>query len=369
MVAADRISQLPEEIMAQIVSHLNMKEALAMIVLSKNWINFWANHVLNLHSLDFDSAHFRTRNRAHFLNYVDQVLRFRGIIDVDKFSLKFHEFRANDLPRICPWIRYAIICNVKKLELQFENKQWWRPNLVSLPSNVFLTFNSLVELKLNNDFVFDVPPIIPCLKILHVDVKCPNTKFLNKLFRSCKNLENLSINGVLLPSRYDETAYIFVISNPTLRKLKINLISSEEQFESCSLHHLIGIHTPNLEYLKIEDEIYASYDMPESINSLIEANVSFGPHSSYIKDGQISVDDACEVMEVVEGISHAKSIILWENTTAVIGRAIDDYGLLPEFPTLNRLELCIDDCYGWKLLPHLLWLWLVPPQTIASSTI
>ncbi|OMO67644.1 hypothetical protein CCACVL1_20387 [Corchorus capsularis] len=358
----DRISQLPEEVMGHIVSFLNMKEPVGTRVLSKKWISFWTNHLLQLQSLDFDIAHFNGRNQALFMDYVDLVLRLRGPIDIEIFSLKYNiEFRSENhqalqiFPRVCHWIRYANICNVKKLELHIQIGRQWRP--VRFPAGVFSSCcSSIVELKLENDFVFDVPPtLFPCLKVLHVYVRRPNINFFNRLINSSSPvLENLSINGRLLPFAFDIWGgYSFEIFVPTLRILRINLISSEEYFESCS-NHLFIIHTPNLEFLTIQDEIFASYEISE-IPYLVEANVCIGPHSSYIiNNGEISEQEADRVMQVLQGIRHARSVILWENITAAIGHAFDDYGPLPMFPTLHRLKLCIDNCYGWKLLPHFL---------------
>ncbi|OMO64583.1 hypothetical protein CCACVL1_21658 [Corchorus capsularis] len=293
----DHISHLPETVMEHILSLLTMKEAVATRVLSKKWIQFWENHFLLLHHLNFDSSHFRTRNQTLFMNYVDHVLHLRGPIDIDKFTL-----------------------------------------------------NSLVELKLNNDFVFDVPPsTLPCLKVLHVDVRQPNVTFLNCLFGCSPILENLSIYGELPFD--DDIGFRFEISIPTLITLKIELASPDE-FEGCSEHNF-NIQTPNLQFLTIQDQIFASYVIPE-LPSLVEANVGIGPGSRFINNGDISEEEALRVMLVLKGIRIARSLTLWETATAAIGHAFDDFGPLPTFPNLLRLDLCIDSCYGWKLLPHFL---------------
>ncbi|OMO94388.1 hypothetical protein COLO4_16363 [Corchorus olitorius] len=350
----DPISHLPETVMGHILSLLTMKEAVATRVLSKKWIQFWENHFLLLHHLNFDSSHFRTRNQTLFMDYVDHVLHLRGPIDIDKLTLKYHEFRHDDLPRVSHWIHHAASrCHMKKLELEIHHvfpHNLPRPDPVWFPADVFSGCSSLVELKLNNDFVFDVPPpTLPCLKVLHVDVRQPNINFLNCLFGCSPVLENLSIYGELPFD--DDIGFRFEISVPTITTLKIELASPDD-FEGCSEHNF-NIQTPNLQFLTIQDQIFACYVIPE-LPSLVEANVGIGPDSRFINNGDISEEEALRVMLVLKGIRHARSLTLWETATAALGHAFDDFGPLPKFPNLLRLDLCIDSCYGWKLLPHFL---------------
>ncbi|OMO64587.1 hypothetical protein CCACVL1_21657 [Corchorus capsularis] len=83
-----------------------------------------------------------------------------------------------------------------------------------------------------------------------------------------------------------EESYRFQISAPTLNTLSITFDSPDE-FERCSKHIFI-IQIPNLEYLTINDTIFASYQILE-ITSLVEANIAnIGPNSGFINNGGIS---------------------------------------------------------------------------------
>ncbi|OMO94400.1 hypothetical protein COLO4_16357 [Corchorus olitorius] len=149
-----------------------------------------------------------------------------------------------------------------------------------------------------------------------------------------------------------QESYRFQISAPTLKTLNITLFSPDE-FQRCSQHIFI-IQTPNLEYLTIDDTIFASYQIPE-IPSLVEANIAnIGPNSGFINNGEISRVEARRVMLLLQGIRHARKLSLWETATSALGHAFDAYGRLPEFQNLLRIELLIDNCYGWRLLPHFL---------------
>ncbi|OMP14037.1 hypothetical protein COLO4_00389 [Corchorus olitorius] len=277
---ADRISQLPEEIMAHIVSFLNMKEAVATRVLNKTWEKFWTNQVGQLRNLEFDMDNFRGRNRVRFRNYVDQIISLRGPDNVEEFRLGFYELEQDDLPSISRWIDYATSCQVQRMELYLYG--------------------------------------------------------------------TLPFGG-----EEEEEGHLFLISAPNLIRLKISLVTPDE-FQFCSDHTFI-IQTPNLEYLEIaEDTIFASYEIQE-IPTLDEAKLNIGPHSDFITEGEISQEEARRVMVLLQGVKHARKLTLTEATTAALGLVVDDDDEpLPFFPNLLNLQLCIDNCYGWKLLPDFL---------------
>ncbi|OMO91577.1 hypothetical protein COLO4_18268 [Corchorus olitorius] len=115
------------------------------------------------------------------------------------------------------------------------------------------------------------------------------------------------------------------------------------------------IHTPNLVDLEIEqDRILAIYEIPE-IPSLRRANLSIGPHPDFITKGEFSAEEARRVMLLLQGIRHASKLILYESATAALSHVVDEENEpLPIFSNLLNLQLCIDNCYGWKLLPHFL---------------
>ncbi|KAK6255600.1 hypothetical protein SCA6_016905, partial [Theobroma cacao] len=80
------------------------------------------------------------------------------------------------------------------------------------------------------------------------------------------------------------------------------------------------------------------------------------PDSKFLnKDNLVSEYRALRVMEVLNGDRNAKSPTLWENTIATLSSVLndaDDY--FPAFLHLLHLQLGIDYCFGWKLLPHFL---------------
>ncbi|XP_017974792.1 PREDICTED: F-box/LRR-repeat protein At4g14103 [Theobroma cacao] len=338
----DVISKLPEKVLGHILSHLPTIEAVQTSVLATKWRYLWT-HIDNL---DFDADDF-LGDRNFFMDFVDRVLRLRHTNDIEKFSLRFYDLKS-DLHRVNDWIRYAMSCNVKEIELLLlSSDEEGIP--VRLPDN-FSSCDSLVALNLGNDFVFDIPPTnkcFPSLKVLHVDVTSPDDEFLNKLLCSCPVLEDFSICGDFqYGGDYD---YAFKISIPTLKKLKIKLIYDDFKDE---LDNEFIIETPKLEYLSIQDPSIAFFVIDE-IPSLIEARVGIG-HTNYVRDNLISEYRALRVMEVLKGVRNAKSLTLRENTIATLSSAFNDADDFPTFLHLMHLQLGIDYCFGWKLLPHFL---------------
>ena len=175
---------------------------------------------------------------------------------------------------------------------------------VSFPEN---SYESLLELNLGYDNLFDFPSngCFPSLKILQVRSEHPDCEFLNRLFRSCQVLEELSISGNLdLGDKH-----IFRISIPTLKRLHIDLYLEELRY--CSDHKFI-IHTPMLEYLFILDASLACFEIG-NIPSLLKADVIIG-NSKYFNKVNAHRD---RMTGILEGIRHAKDLTLAESTTAV----------------------------------------------------
>ncbi|TXG58975.1 hypothetical protein EZV62_016804 [Acer yangbiense] len=88
---------------------------------------------------------------------------------------------------------------VRKLNIRvfIDDDELW---VVRLPQSIF-TCNTLVELCILSDFVSDIPDSTKCfpsLKLLYISITNPDDDLLQKLFRSCPVLEDLSIHGDLV---------------------------------------------------------------------------------------------------------------------------------------------------------------------------
>ncbi|CAA7024402.1 unnamed protein product [Microthlaspi erraticum] len=108
----DRVSNLPDELLYQILSFLPTKDAAVTSVLSKRWLNLWKFNP----NLDIDDTLFlhpedgkgeRAEIRQSFVDFVDSVIARQGDSPIKKFSLKC-------ITGVHPDIVNRWICNVLK---------------------------------------------------------------------------------------------------------------------------------------------------------------------------------------------------------------------------------------------------------------
>ncbi|KAG4185169.1 hypothetical protein ERO13_A09G213658v2 [Gossypium hirsutum] len=209
-----------------------------------------------------------------------------------------------------------------------------------------------LHLGTRNDFIsFRIPSYgrFPNLKVLNLKLHLtlPNSVFLKRLFRSCPLLEDLYMD-ITCVDNFDQT-FRFCIPTLILLQLKLNA----DEFDSCR-HKEFIINTPNLESLSITDPSLSCFRIHDIVlPSLIQANLSIGK-SSYVHDFQVSKDEASRVMEALKGVRNAIDLTLPFGTTSALSYCFDDGDDFPIFPCLLDLQLGIDYCFGWKLLPYFL---------------
>ncbi|KAF5200406.1 hypothetical protein FRX31_010008 [Thalictrum thalictroides] len=91
----DKISDLPDNLLHQILASLDMKCAVQTSVLSTRWRNLWTS----LPTLNFDLDTFlestkgTAKDRDRFMKFVDQVFIHHDISNVQKFHLFYNEKR------------------------------------------------------------------------------------------------------------------------------------------------------------------------------------------------------------------------------------------------------------------------------------
>ncbi|TXG63501.1 hypothetical protein EZV62_010495 [Acer yangbiense] len=295
----------------------------------------------------------------------------------------FRKQAARDIFANSMEIEYHLECNVRKLNIRVDVDEigWWA---VRLPQSI-LTCNTLVELCILSDFVFDILDSMTCfpnLKLLYISITNPVDDLMLKLFRSCPVLEDLSIHGDL---GNNEDVSTFDIMVPTLKRLTIWLSMDYYFFEGVSEHKFV-VRASKLEYLDIQDSLLASFVVNER-PLLNQVSLDVGVDSSLVKDYsqldefevshdeanqvmkllngvnytkilsqldefEVSHDKANQVMKLLNGVNYTKILSLTSSTMNSLSLGFDDN--MPTFPNLIRLELCIEACFGWKLLPHFL---------------
>ncbi|KAJ3688199.1 hypothetical protein LUZ61_017363 [Rhynchospora tenuis] len=137
---SDRISNLPDSLLVEILSWLDAWEAVQTCILSKRWRSLWTF----VPYLYFDFADFGD-DAEWFNNFVSSFLRLRDdATNVHTFTLRYSVPRDTDVDDLVnAWILYALDHKVKNLEVDF-----FRKRCRHLPDCLF-TCASLDSLHLN----------------------------------------------------------------------------------------------------------------------------------------------------------------------------------------------------------------------------
>ncbi|XP_028806324.1 F-box/FBD/LRR-repeat protein At5g22660 [Neltuma alba] len=181
----DRISDLPDSLLLQILSLLPIQKAIATSFLSKRWRPLW----LSLPILYLDFRYFQ--RLTFFTRFVDKLLSLVDLKSVTTFvfyckyykNLEYFEWW-----KMSKWIDAVISNRVQHLELHFSSRE----DYYELPSSVF-TASSIKVLRLNGVMVGTLSCVnLPLLQVLHLeDVQFKDVGSLEMLLSSCPLLKHL----------------------------------------------------------------------------------------------------------------------------------------------------------------------------------
>ncbi|KAL3845554.1 hypothetical protein ACJIZ3_002957 [Penstemon smallii] len=247
----DRISKLPDPILHQILSSINLKHAVQTSTLSKRWKHVWSslpNLNFNYTTLDqikcvsiLMRSLYDTKFMPHFTNFATQFLSNRDHASaISKFQLTSNE-TGTDSRFVEKCIEYAIRHGVQELDLD----TYCSPTPIKFPVGLF-TSRTLKVLKVKqytNSLVVPKPFVLPNIKTLYLDsfnfIDGDDLySFTKEPFSSFDNLEELTLHNCEIDG--------MIISGLKLRNLEISfqhmLFSREKKMES--------IKTPRLKSFK-----------------------------------------------------------------------------------------------------------------------
>ncbi|KAK3184625.1 hypothetical protein Dsin_031911 [Dipteronia sinensis] len=246
--AGDRLSNLPNPIIYNILSLMDTKYAVRTCVLSKKWLFHWRY----IHSLNFDTETFT--KVSTFRKFVFHVLRRRRPFGVRR--LKFlidYNYRTKSRNS-----------SVEKKVFDYAGSYGGREELETnfyskLPESI-VECQSLKTLKLstylsNEDFQdsFDLASLTTLQLSETSFSETHNNSF--DIFSTCLNLENLILIDC---SSYGRE--IFEISAPRLRNLSISGLSLQD-----SIKTKIVISTPSLVNLNISNLILQGMNIKDVV--------------------------------------------------------------------------------------------------------
>ncbi|GKA35884.1 FBD-like protein [Tanacetum coccineum] len=271
----DRLSNMPDEVLSEILSLMPTKYAVRTSILSKRWRYKWTL----VTSIDIDVLPFR--GLLNCCAFVDRVLDLCKTTEIKIFRLRFSNLWV-EKSRMTKWIDEAVRLNVRELDIQSD--------LLELPLS-FLACKTLTKLTIESNRSWEVldsqtPFNLPCVKTLDVAVFDNPSLNAFKLIGACPVLESLSFK---IDNRSDEEEYRFTI--PTLKHLKLRIRKSDPI-------NKVVLNVPNLEDLFISGW-WCSHFVMEDFPSLVSVTFS---------DLQLAFDNLWA--ELLKGIIGAKSLSL-----------------------------------------------------------
>ncbi|XP_019450499.1 PREDICTED: putative F-box/FBD/LRR-repeat protein At4g03220 isoform X2 [Lupinus angustifolius] len=343
--AIDRISDLPDDVLHQILFLVPIKCVAQMSVLSKRWKLLWSTFpdldFTTLNPFDISSKNLKFSTP---MDFITQVLSVR-----DKHSdIRVLCFRGGlGFSRLNSLFRSAIKHNVRELDIEVttsvtKDDYFNFPRCVigseSLrvlklksgfrlpPSSIMRDgFQSLHTLSLSLVILYNQPYLsdlfsessFPLLKNLHLDM-CFGLKYLHV---GCRGLKDLSLDKCFQLHGLD-------ISCAKLEKMRVT-----SSFDAYSKKSWVRINAPKLEHLFWQHNAVSDTTVFEQSNFLREAYVGF-----FAMKGAIGMDKVHSVNSFLSGLSHAGSMVLESQTIEILS---NKNFFIPPFRNLKSLELNI----------------------------
>ncbi|KAH9605446.1 hypothetical protein KSS87_000918 [Heliosperma pusillum] len=228
--AKDRISELPDNILHECLSLLEMKNAAQTSILGRRWRYMWTHWT----NLDFDPnsmypeeyATFFTHdaNSHRYFAWINQVVSMHQGPCIDKFRVHFHYY-SSCATQLGIWVKFALSKRAKELVLDLIGLNLEGPDYSE--KGFPLGFDMLRH-----------PPCysgITVLQSLHLEYVDVSQEFIEFLLSRCHHLERLYLASAPL-------------SRLTVRSSKLKYLT-------------ILMTTSNLEHLEIDAEnlVYFQY--------------------------------------------------------------------------------------------------------------
>ncbi|CAL9247105.1 unnamed protein product, partial [Arabidopsis halleri] len=247
--AEDRISELPEDLLLQILSYIPTENVIATSVLSRRWRSLW-KMVPNL-KFDFKfDPKIESKYHQTLLDNVYRSLTLHKAPVLESLHLNFKRGTAG--LNIGMWIATAFARHVRKLVLINER--------------VIFHFNDTLEiLKIQNYILLDLPSPV-CLKSLRelhlYHVKFKDEESVSNLLGGCPCLEDLVVHS---DSNIDVKT--FTIAVPSLHRLTIEDLNPGRGKGG------YVINAPCLKYLNINGFDWLEFCLIENAPELVEAEI------------------------------------------------------------------------------------------------
>ncbi|XP_015162979.1 putative F-box protein At1g49610 [Solanum tuberosum] len=195
----DRISQLPDALIVQILSRLSITDAFRTIILSKPWQYFWTS----IDNLVYDNEEFSRSDSSmlhKFISLTDNVLPLLSSSSIKKCSLNFvfkHEDDVSYFPVIDKWLEFAVNKKVEGLclNISYDIDAIEHDQPYSLPE-VLCSSSSILKLKCQNCRILDDCVLNwTSLKSLTLENLLIRDEHIKQIMSNCPQLESFNLFG------------------------------------------------------------------------------------------------------------------------------------------------------------------------------
>ncbi|PPD87603.1 hypothetical protein GOBAR_DD15461 [Gossypium barbadense] len=216
---ANRLSELPVNVILHIISSLPMKEAVRTCLLSTRWKDLFTS----ISNIELDGVLRKRALRNRFMEFVDGFLSLRKDISVDRFRLCYGP--GIDHRKINEWILYAVRHGVRELDLIFQSGTFETRHFTDLEFGVFTCLH-LTFLKFSDD------------------------ESIRRLISSCNSLEELLVQSLEINT---PNLVFFDFGCVYCKETKLSLRNLNSLSEACTY---IGFIAMSSNYCNDTDSVF-----------------------------------------------------------------------------------------------------------------
>uniref|UniRef100_M4EDM7 F-box domain-containing protein n=1 Tax=Brassica campestris TaxID=3711 RepID=M4EDM7_BRACM len=250
MSGRDRISELPESLLTQILSYLPTNQSVQTSVLSTRWKNLY----LSVPGLDLNCSLIRYDADEVFLTFIDKLLEFSPESSLFKVKIKCRNTMIDGFKD-----RIGTLINRGTHHLDVESSIYFEdddslypiPIVDMMPMNL-LTSKTLVYLKLASSGLMD-PGVVfmPCLRFMHLE-EVKWRVHLEKLLSGRPVLEELTLSRDMDDDYAigNEEFTVMRVRSQSLKRFSVLPLREARDYHSrveCTLE----IDAPGLEHMSL----------------------------------------------------------------------------------------------------------------------
>ncbi|KAL0404937.1 UNVERIFIED_CONTAM: F-box/FBD/LRR-repeat protein [Sesamum radiatum] len=328
-MSIDRLSALPDSLLARILSFLDMKEAAMTGVLSKRWQFLWTG----LPRLRFYEGSSRTEKIRKFVAWVHRTLVICSGHNLETFEIDFRYDKcfASD---VNVWVDFTLKNKVKDVALLLNS----RKDLYLLPQMMYSN-SSLTRLSMEGCIISPKRTVEwGSLTTLYLDKVVLNDHVIEKILSGCPALYELELMACT-------GLYYLKIDHQSLRELKIGCWKGEK---SGYCETFLEISAPYIHTLQISQHPRGRRLRLTDVASLVRADIDFEVDLHPVSVKLISCTE-----ELFNSLQHVKELEVGYGCLEVLSMLAVKGWLLPHS---ERRRLIIDASKDENSIPGILCL-------------